>query len=1482
MAQTSRLMETVAAATLVLLALSGAGIAGIDESFDGAALAPEWQLVAASPGTGGQGTLVPSLADGKLQSQFTIPKDQAVWHGSYLFRDVIWDGDFSIEARLIWKIPARCLPQMALILQDDKGKTAASMGIVKSSLRGGMYPRVAAAGNSLSASSPVPLADTVDVRIERINGMIYCFWNTSLVFQTESRTPVRKAGLSFLVFGGRVQPTDVLAVDYIREPPPAKAPPVMLQAGAGDNIVTNGDFEGGLGHGTMPKGYTSWSSLGWPKKSFLDDKVKHSGKYSLAMGLAPDNSNQKLCQHLATFVPNQLYRLSFWARTDNTRAEQQQVAAGVAMVMVKNGNYYLVSETVTDSEWRFYTSDFISPLDNSYKLALELSVQPRAMRSGMVWFDDVAIVPTTPGQVKLVKEIGNRLANVQRQAVKINDLEVEMHQLIDLIGFDVGDLKTHAILSEAEAAAITNRLGPVLAQIDTGASEARARINEYEKAVLLCRNKPAVSDQDLSGAKAIDAQACQIVDDFARFKSTIAERIAPVKAELAGPAKLLGTKLEQQRLKRQSQAAAEVQSTREGDNLKNMLADLASTNDATRARAALEAGRVEAEKAVPALIKAMSDASYDVRRNAIYALSWIRAKDAVPELMKLAADTKADKWTRRRATQALGQIGDGEALSVLVELLNDNDPAVKENAIHALGWLRDPRAVKPLVELYETEKSRPDDDSATGPFQICGDIMHALGYIGDKSALKIMLAAADPDNNHERRIAREAAFALGMMGDASGLPVLEKLSKNKDIAMQGTALLSQYYLNQPKDTAPGIRQHEFLSHRDNFYWNTENFQRAIGRWACYRSIPKDFGVMARYAEKANINMVFCERYPVQIEPAIMADLGNEIDKAMKLYTEKNIKVAPYFEYWSGLTKTMGSTLVAYYGRFPSFFGVWKEEGIGRPLHPLSTFKNHLQARYTSAQLQELGISLKDAENYTKSRWDTDRTSVESSRTALWTEFYEFNEAQVMENCREVTEWLHGLRKSTAMLIYFSSANFAGSQSLRTYADLSSTVDMNGIEPSYCPLSYDNSFMAEMARDGEVRPIGMEVYAHRSNPPVKTYEAGIWSAALHAQQYYAWSWGQVFKYPGGGNLGASYEMWQSGMWGALERAFADMAMVSPYMIDTDSPHQVGLVISGRNNGVVYRSEHAGTSAGYTRYFASLVGIWEALAQSHIQADAIWAETLTAGKLERYAVLVLPDAKSLAENEEELLRQWVRAGGHLITTGGTSRFDAWGRPRRNYGLGDVFGANFVNEVVRASTNTVKIGKADASLGTMKAGDEISLSTATGYDLVKPTTATVLASWDNGDPGILKNVFGKGTVVMVTSIYPGSRCAWRELRVFPLWRDFEPGVREFFDQSVGSALESSNTARSLAVENCPATVEVVVRTQAGNNRLVVHLLNYKSYQNEAITGVKVNVRMPAPVVKAFYPKDGQVAPCTANGEYATFRVRDFSIHEMIVLEY
>jgi len=101
-----------------------------------------------------------------------------------------------------------------------------------------------------------------------------------------------------------------------------------------------------------------------------------------------------------------------------------------------------------------------------------------------------------------------------------------------------------------------------------------------------------------------------------------------------------------------------------------------------------------------------------------------------------------------------------------------------------------------------------------------------------------------------------------------------------------------------------------------------------------------------------------------------------------------------------------------------------------------------------------------------------------------------------------------------------------------------------------------------------------VYAFRHNPPVKTYEAGIWSAALHAQQYFAWGWCRVFKYPGGGNIGARYETWQPGMWGALERTFADMAKVAPYLVNTDSPHQVGLVISGRSNGLVYRSEFAG--------------------------------------------------------------------------------------------------------------------------------------------------------------------------------------------------------------------------------------------------------------------------------------------------------------------
>ena len=111
---------------------------------------------------------------------------------------------------------------------------------------------------------------------------------------------------------------------------------------------------------------------------------------------------------------------------------------------------------------------------------------------------------------------------------------------------------------------------------------------------------------------------------------------------------------------------------------------------------------------------------------------------------------------------------------------------------------------------------------------------------------------------------------------------------------------------------------------------------------------------------------------------------------------------------------------------------------------------------------------------------------------------------------------------------------------------------------------------------------------------------------------------------------------------------------------ESSANVALVASERTELLFYnpKAGEGGMTPLPCRYYQHLLAMWEMLRQIGVPADAIWTETLTPGKIARYRVLLLPDAKSLTDQQTQVLRAWARGGGTLIATGSTTLFDEHG--------------------------------------------------------------------------------------------------------------------------------------------------------------------------------------------------------------------------------
>jgi HEAT repeat protein len=112
--------------------------------------------------------------------------------------------------------------------------------------------------------------------------------------------------------------------------------------------------------------------------------------------------------------------------------------------------------------------------------------------------------------------------------------------------------------------------------------------------------------------------------------------------------------------------------------------------------------------AFDALVGALDDPSWDVRRTAALALGRLGDQRATGRLL-LALRDNSDPWLRQDAALALGQIGDLSAISLLRDALFDDAPRVREAAAEALHALEsistqaaDPRPAGQAASNRET------------------------------------------------------------------------------------------------------------------------------------------------------------------------------------------------------------------------------------------------------------------------------------------------------------------------------------------------------------------------------------------------------------------------------------------------------------------------------------------------------------------------------------------------------------------------------------------------------------------------------------------------------------------------------------------------------------------------------------------------------------------------------------------------------------
>jgi hypothetical protein len=92
----------------------------------------------------------------------------------------------------------------------------------------------------------------------------------------------------------------------------------------------------------------------------------------------------------------------------------------------------------------------------------------------------------------------------------------------------------------------------------------------------------------------------------------------------------------------------------------------------------------------------------------------------------------------------------------------------------------------------------------------------------------------------------------------------------------------------------------------------------------------------------------------------------------------------------------------------------------------------------------------------------------------------------------------------------------------------------------------------------------------------------------------------------------------------------------------------------------------------------LGMYHALIEARIPFEMVHEQYLDAGHIDQFKVLVLPNIAALSDQQCQKIREYVNRGGSLLATFETSLYNELGEKRSDFGLGDVFGLSFDDQV------------------------------------------------------------------------------------------------------------------------------------------------------------------------------------------------------------
>lgn len=190
-------------------------------------------------------------------------------------------------------------------------------------------------------------------------------------------------------------------------------------------------------------------------------------------------------------------------------------------------------------------------------------------------------------------------------------------------------------------------------------------------------------------------------------------------------------------------------------------------------------------EAVSVLSPLLNDKQEFVRREAAFALGEVGSRAAISALLRVVQNDKIIE-VRDAAVVAVGKIGDTASIGALTAILqkkpNEDSEFLRRSAARSIGQIArliqrgNTRTLTPqnfLPEKYKDGKNPQFCDLTNRGSDLSGT------SAAFQNALKILLAVLD-SSSESADTRREAAFAAGMIGSDSVIPILTKYSADSD------------------------------------------------------------------------------------------------------------------------------------------------------------------------------------------------------------------------------------------------------------------------------------------------------------------------------------------------------------------------------------------------------------------------------------------------------------------------------------------------------------------------------------------------------------------------------------------------------------------------------------------------------------------------------------------------------------------------------